>query len=299
VLIKKFLAAKKTSGCTNRTIKYYNGQIKFILNTINKTVDDITADDITLYTAQRLVKDKVSKTSAGNEQRVISSFLGWLFKEEYIKHNPMAKVDRMKNVKTKKKALTEMEVERIRDACENNKDKAVIELLLSTGCRVSELVNIKLDDIEGERILVHGKGEKDRYVYINAKAHVALEKYLAERNDANPYLFAKMVSIESTSKQGISRRMYDKWYTKPEMVDTSQPMGAGTVEFRLRKMSKELGIEIYPHKFRRTCATMALRRGMPIEQVSRMLGHEHLDTTKIYLDLNENELEQAHRKYVL
>jgi site-specific recombinase XerD len=143
MLIKKFLAAKKTRGCTNRTIKYYNGQIRFILNTINKTVDDITADDINLYTAQRLVRDKVTKTSVGNEQRVISSFFGWLFREEYIKHDPMTKVDRMKNVKSKKKALTEMEVERIRDACKNNKDKAVIELLLSTGCRVSELVNIK------------------------------------------------------------------------------------------------------------------------------------------------------------
>jgi site-specific recombinase XerD len=164
---------------------------------------------------------------------------------------------------------------------------------------VSELVNIRIDDIEGERILVHGKGEKDRYVYMNAKASIAVENYMAQRRDTNPYLFAKMVGIEKTQKQGIGKRELIEWYSNPDMVDLNLPASASSVEIRIRKISRKLGIEAYPHKFRRTCATMALKRGMPIEQVSRMLGHEQLDTTKIYLDLNEEELEQAHRKYVV
>lgn len=132
MLLKKFLIAKKTKGCTSRTIQFYNNSIRFALNRINKTVDDITAEDINLYTAQRLVRDKVSKTSVGNEQRCISSFFGWLYKEEYIRHNPMSKVEKMKKVKIKKVALTEMEIERIRDACETKRDKAIVELLLSS-----------------------------------------------------------------------------------------------------------------------------------------------------------------------
>ena len=293
--LQKFLVAKTVKGCTDRTLDLYKKEIWKILENINKLVDEITADDVRLYLALRQKRDGVAKRTADNELRYLRSFFSYLTAEEVISKNPVAKIDRIKCDKAKKKAFTEMEVEKIRGACKNTWETAVVEILLSTGCRVSELVNIKIEDIEGDQLVVHGKGNKDRVVYLNAKSMVAIEKYLAERKDNNAYLFPGSVSISTQKhkKDGIN------WYRYPERL-TDGHCDKGSIEGKIRKMGKRVGVEgAHPHKFRRTCATFALRRGMPIEQVSKMLGHEQIGTTQIYLDLTEEDLKQAHKKYVV
>ena len=302
-LFKKFLTAKIVKGCSDRTIKYYQKQLQFTFDRLHKTVDDVTTDDIRYYLAVRQKKDGVSKTTANNELRVLSSFYQYLHAEEIILRNPVLRIEKIKEDKVKKEAFTEIEIERIRDATKNSRERAIVDVLLSTGCRVSELVGIKISDINQDKLVVHGKGGKDRTVYLNAKAVVSLQKFLDERNDKNPYVFCgghfcknnrEQMHLYECSKRG-------EWHKNPELVSADKAMDKGTIEQLMRRLKKRSGIdtECYPHKFRRTCATMALRRGMPIEQVSKMLGHESIETTQIYLDLNEQDLEQAHRKYVI
>lgn len=301
-LFKKFLTAKIVKGCTDRTIDYYGKSLNFIFDRINKTADDVTTDDIRYYLAIRQKRDGITKTTANNELRVLSSFYQYLQAEEIVLKNPSLKIEKIKERKKKKKAFTELEIEKIRDTTKNYREKAIVDVLLSTGCRVSELVAIKISDIDGNKLIVHGKGEKDRIVYLNAKALISLEKYLSERNDNNPYVFCggyyskndkEMMSKYQCSKMG-------EWYKVPELVSDGH-IDKSTIEQLMRRLKRRSGIETgcYPHKFRRTCATMALRHGMPIEQVSKMLGHESIETTQIYLDLNEEDLAQAHKKYVM
>lgn len=301
-LFNKFLAAKLVKGLTERSIEFYQKSLIFIFDRLNKTADNVTTDDIRLYLAIRQKKDKISKTTANNELRVLSTFYKFLQDEEIITKNPCAKIEKIKEQKTKKKAFTEIEIEKLRDALRNNREKAIFETLLSTWCRVSELVQMKKTDIDGHKILVHGKGEKDRIVYLNAKAMLALEKYLEERKDSNPYIFpggyfckndSDMATKYQSSKQG-------EWHKNPELVTPDKYMDRGTIEQLMRRIKKRAGIttDCHPHKFRRTGATMALRKGMPLEQVSRMLGHESIATTQIYLDLSEQDLEANHKKYV-
>lgn len=299
-LLKKFLLAKTVQGCSKRTIDFYKKSCVKILQQIGKTVDNITVDDIRYYMALRQKRDGVSKTTIGNEIRVLSSFFTWLHKEEIIKSNPMNKLERLRKVKTKKEALTEIEIEKLRVAVRNEREKLIVELLLSTGCRVSEVVNILLSEIEDDRILVHGKGAKDRYVYLNARAMLSLELYLNARNDTNPYLLPRRKLVAKEKKRaGRSLKTYHNWWKEAENVDVGHAE-ASTIEVICRGLAKRAGVErANPHKFRRTCATLALRRGMPIEQVSKMLGHESVSTTQIYLDLSEDDLVQAHKKYVV
>ena len=206
MLLKKFLIAKRVKGCTKRTLEYYAKSIKGILERIGKTVDDITADDVRYYMAVRLRQDKVTKTTVGNEIRNLSSFFGWLYMEEEIRKNPMTRVDRIKQGKTQKKAFSEIEIEKLRAAATGEKEKMIIEILLSTGCRVSELVQILTAEIENDRILIHGKGEKDRYVYLNARAQFALEKYMEQRKDSNPYLLRRRKRGRNEAQRNKDRR---------------------------------------------------------------------------------------------
>lgn len=290
--LQKFIIAKTVKGCTDRTLEYYQKTIWKILEEINKTADEITPDDIRLYLALRQKRDGVSKTTAANELRCLGTFYDYLQREELITRDPVKKVDRIKKDRTKKEAFTELDVEKLRCECKNSWETAVIEVLLSTGCRVSELVNIKIADIEGDKVIVFGKGNKERTVYLNAKALIAIEKYLKDRKDMNEYLFPGGFF---NSPQKNCR----EWYKYPERVDANRHCDKGTIEAKVRKLGKRAGVKnTHPHKFRRTCATFALRRGMPIEQVSKMLGHESIETTQIYLDLREEELHQAHKKYV-
>lgn len=296
--VKKFIVGKTVKGCTERTVKLYKTEITKILEKIGKTVDEITSDDIKLYIAVRTVRDKVSKTTVGNEIRYMKSFFDYLCTEEEIERNPMCKVETIKKEKTKKEAFTEVEIEKMRDKIQNTLEKAIFEMLLSTGCRVSELVSIKWEDIHEDGVKIMGKGRKERIVYLNAKAQVALQNYRKDRKDKNPYVFCGGKNIRQMSKQGIKKEKMAEWYKNPELIEDGS-LDKGTVEEKIRKLGKKTGCNAYPHKFRRTCATFALRRGMPIEQVSKMLGHESIETTQIYLDLSEEDLKMAHRKYVI
>lgn len=299
IILKRFLAAKIARGLSKRTVKYYKESITMSLQKIGKQYDEITADDLRLYLAQRIYKDGVTKRTANNERRNLSAFYTWLQKEEILLRNPMSKVDAIKEEKVKKKAYEPLEIEKIRVACRTNRERAIIECLASTWCRVSELAQIQVQDIKDGKLTVHGKGAKDREVYLNARAIVALSNYMAERNDTNPYLFPRYKYAGNAIKCGGRRNgMY--WYTDPELVDETRPMDMGSIESIVRSIGKRAGVNnVHPHRFRRTGATMALRQGMPLTTVSKLLGHESIETTQIYLDISDEELEQAHKRYVI
>lgn len=297
ILLKQFLAAKAVKGCTKNTIQSYGNGLRYIFKRFNKTVTEWTPDDIRLYIAFRLTQDRISKSFANTEIRYLRTFFAWLFNEEIIQRNPMNKVDSVKVQKIKKKAFTDIEVEKLRESCRTAMETALVEVLLSTGCRVSEISAIQISEINEDKVLVHGKGNKDRVVYLNAKAQIALTKYLAERSDMNPYLFPQGVWLAHDMKVGNKQNPF--WYRRPDLVGEGK-RDNGAFEATVRRLGKRAGVEnVHPHRFRRTCATMALRRGMPLELVSKMLGHEQIVTTQIYLDLSEHELEEAHKKYVV
>ena len=295
-LIKKFLVVKKIKGCTDRTLKYYSKELPKILERIGKNVIDIKVDDIRLWIALRL-RDGVSATTIGNEKRVLSSFFTWAHGEDIIHKNPMVAIDTMKQKKTQKEAFKDDEVVAMRNQLVTTREKAIFELLLSTGCRVSELVGIKLDEIQEDySILVHGKGQKDRYVYMNANAKYAYQQYMNDRKDHSIWLFPRMISIQSEEFHK-GKGMKD-WYKNPKLVNEAEHTDKGTIETNVRQWGKKCNVKAYPHKFRRTCATNALRNGMPIEMVSRMLGHQNIGTTQIYLDLNDDQMKLMHERYV-
>ncbi len=303
MFIKKFILAKAVAGCSKNTLRNYTNEIKRALDEIGKDADTITAQDIQIHLAK--IMQHSSKVYADNVRRDLSSFYGHLVREELIAKNPMNRVENIKITKKKKPAFTEYDVELIRDACQNSREKAIVELLLSTGCRVSELVSIQIEDLESGQqsgVNILGKGDKYRNVYLNAKAAVAVHNYLKDRNDRNPYLFPKSgVSIGEKSQNGdLMRKLRSEWYKDPRLVAASGPVDKSVIEGIVRGIGKRAGVvECHPHRFRRTCATFALRRGMPIEQVSKMLGHANIATTQIYLDLSDEELAAAHKKYVV
>lgn len=296
--IQKFIINKKIKGCTERTLKYYKTQLEFIFGKIGINPIDISTDHIRLYIVNRQITDKVSDATVNNEIRVLSSFFQWMQSEEYRIKNPMSKIDQVRMYKKKKDAFTDYEIEQMRNTLDTNRDRAMFELLLSTWCRVSELAQIRLDEIDNDQVLLHGKGKKDRTAYLNAKAVYALRNYLDERKDNNPYLFPRMISIQQISRKGIPQNEYKLFYTHPDLLEKNQHTEAGTIEYRIRMLGRSLGIKAHPHKFRRTGATFALRAGMPIEQVSKILGHEDLKTTQIYLDIKESDIKAAHERYV-
>lgn len=296
--LKKFLLAKAVKGCTKRTLELYEEENRLVLRQIGKDVDTITAQDVELFFARKLAGGS-SKRRCNNLWHCMSSFFGWLFVNELIPHNPMSKVEPMKFHAKKEKALTDMEIELIRQQCETSMQRAIVEMLLSTGCRASELVNIRICDLDGDHVEILGKGEKSRTVYINAKAIVAVQQYLAERQDTNPYLFPQEVPPQKRKKKGIPLKEQANWYRYPENVTPDKHFDQNSMDAALRRIGKRAGVEgVHTHRFRRTCATQALRHGMPIEYVSMMLGHEQISTTQIYLDMRESDLQSAHQKYV-
>ena len=301
--LKRFLLAKAVAGCSKNTLTQYKSEVGRALTAIGKDADTITHEDIQMHLASVMMRN--SKQYADNIRRDLSSFYSFLHREELITRNPMTRVDAIKLTKKKKEAFTELEVELLRNACKNNRERAIVELLMSTGCRVSELVSIKRGDVEDgspPKVNILGKGMKYRYVFLNAKAIIAVNNYLAERKDGNQYLFPKCAVHpgEKNEKTVKMKKVLDAWYAHPELVTLDEPADKSTVEATIRKIGKRAGVaKAHPHRFRRTCATFALRRGMPIEQVSMMLGHANIATTQIYLDLSEDELAQAHKKYVV
>lgn len=283
VMVQKFLMSRKVKGCTDRTIKFYIGSIRRARRRIQKPLKEITVDDIRWYSSIREFQDKVARVTIQNELHAMSSLMEFLSADGYIQGNPVKKFGEYKIPKKMKKAFTEYEIEKMRGVIETKKEAAFFEILLSTGCRVSELAGIRKDEIRGDKILVHGKGQKDRIVRINTRAKIALEDYMAnkcEESKLSPWLFPK--------------REYTHICETPE-----EHMDPCSIEGAIRKIGKRVGVHAHPHKFRRTCATFALRRGMDIIYVAKMLGHENITTTQIYLELNEEEMDYQHKKYVM
>lgn len=270
-LLQRFAVAKAVAGRSKKTIAQYIGALNKFLRIVPKNLLDVTADDFRTYLAHRMIDDGRQGITLVNERCFISTFYDWAVSAELIVRNPIKTVDPIKVAKQPKQAFSELEIEKLRAACKTLKEKAIIETLLSTACRISELMSIRTCDIDGTRIMVKGKGNKYGQVYINSKAAYAIEAYINSRTDNNPYLFPGR-SGEATS---------------------------ASVQKTLKAIGERAGVSnVHPHRFRRTAATMALRHGMSIEMVSKMLRHEKLQTTMIYLDLDDRELQYQHQKYV-
>ena len=299
LFLQKFVIGKTIAGLSKRSIQQYINGVRFVLRKIGKSADEITPEDLQYYFACRM-RDGVSKSFIDTERRYLSSFYSYLLREELITKNPVLKIDKIKFQKKKEPAFTELEVEQIRTSCKNTRETAIVEMLMSTGARVSELCSIKYSDIDNDAVSIIGKGGKQRMIYLNAKAQIAVSRYMAERKDCNPYLFPRskpFIHVDGVSKGRVA---LGDWYKDPELVEVDGCADVGTIRNIIQRIAKRAGVEnAHPHRFRRTCATFALRRGMPIEQVSKMLGHAEIATTQIYLDLTDDELEAAHKRYVV
>lgn len=272
--IQMFIVTKKVEGCTENTIHYYMGVLRRFFNEINRSLEEITADQIKYYLAIRSTRDKLSKTSQDNELRVLKSFFKWCSGEEYIKRNPTENIKAVKKEKRIKKPFSETELELLREKAGNKRDRAIVEVLYSTGVRVSELCRMDIGDITNDEIVVFGKGEKERTVYLNTRAKMAIAEYLKTREDNENALF-------------IGER-------------TKKRLNKGGVEQMVRKLGKSAGVSnCHPHRFRRTAGTIALNRGMPLEQVQQMLGHEDIATTTIYARSEERNVKASHGKYIV
>lgn len=274
--LKMFIAAKKIEGCSDRTVTYYKSTVEHLLKSIDKPIRKITTDEIRSYLAQYQEKGGCSKTTIDNIRRNISSFFSWLEEEDYILKSPMKRIHKIKTVQPVKETISDELIERLRDACLCKRDLAIVDLLYSTGVRVGELVRLNIDDIsfEERECVVFGKGDKERRVYFDAKAKLHLQDYLKERDDDNPALF---VTLDAPH----------------------QRLKISGVEIRIRSLGRSINAEkIHPHKFRRTMATRAIDKGMPIEQVQKILGHSQIDTTMQYVMVNQSNVKNAHRKYI-
>lgn len=275
-LIDSFLAAKKIEGCSDKTLNYYKKTIKSSLDEINKEIVHITTDDLRLYLTNYQEKKKISKVTVDNIRRILSSFYTWLEDEDYIIKSPVRRIHKVKTAKIIKETYSDESLELMRDSCTNVRDLALIDLLASTGMRVGELVLLNKSDIDfNEReCVVFGKGNKERIVYFDARTKIHLQNYLNSRNDDNEALF---VTLKKPNKR----------------------LKIGGIETRLRDFGKKLNInKVHPHKFRRTLATMAIDKGMPIEQLQHLLGHQKIDTTLQYAMVKQSNVKNSHRKYI-
>ena len=274
--IEMFLSAKKIEGRSEKSLKYYCSTIEKMVESIGKTVRHITTDDLRGYLADYQTKHGSSKVTIDNIRRILSSFFGWLEDEDYILKSPVRRIHKVKTGKNIKETYTDEQLELMRDNCEELRDLAIIDVLASTGMRVGEMVLLNKDDInfEERECVVFGKGDKERVVYFDARTKLHLQSYIESRTDDNPALF---VSLTAPHKR----------------------LEIGGVEARLRKLGAVLGInKVHPHKFRRTLATMAIDKGMPIEQLQQLLGHQRIDTTLQYAMVKQSNVKIAHRKYI-
>ena len=275
-LLGAFISSKKVEGCSDKTIHYYKSSIEKLIATVKKNVCDIATNDIRCYLAEQQEQRGLSKVTIDNLRRIYSSFFSWLEDEDYITKSPVRRIHKVRTDALVKEVLTDENIEVLRDSCQELRDIAMIDLLLSTGMRVGELVKINREDIDFQerQCVVFGKGNKEREVYFNARTKIHLKKYLEQRTDTNPALFVSL--HEPHTRLTISG-----------------------VEVRLRQLGKKVNLnKVHPHKFRRTLATMAIDKGMPIEQVQKMLGHVKIDTTLHYAMVNQTNVKIAHRKFL-
>ena len=275
-LLEIFLSAKQVEGCSIKTAKYYEVTIKQLFKKMPKKVVNYTTDDIRAYLAVYQRKHKSSKVTIDNIRRIFSSFFSWLEEEDYIIKSPVRRIHKVKTGAQVKEVLTDENLETLRDNCNHIRDLAIIDMLSSTGMRVGELVKLNREDVNfSEReCIVFGKGNKERMVYFNARTKIHLQQYLASRKDRNKALFVSL--------------------SKPH-----SRLGISGVECRLRKIGRSCRISrVHPHKFRRTLATMAIDKGMPVEQVQKLLGHVKIDTTMHYAMVNQTNVKLSHRKFI-
>jgi integrase/recombinase XerD len=258
--LNKFIAAKRIEGCSERTIQYYKKSIEKMLSIITLPIRQITTEVLREYLMKYQSLNNCSNSTLDNMRRNLSSFFSWLEEEDYILKNPVRRIHKIRMASTIKKTITDENIEILRDGCKTLRDLAMIDLLYTTGMRVGELVNLDIDDVDfQERIcIVYGKGGKERRVYFDAETKIHLQNYITSRIDNNDALFVSLLKPHRRIK-------------------------INGVEIRIRELGRNLGInEIYPHRFRRTMATRAIDKGMPIEQVQKLLGHKQIDTTMRY-----------------
>lgn len=275
-LVESFIAAKRLEGCSERTLIFYRNTIDKMLENVGKQIKAITTEDLRGYLSEYQNSNSVSKVTIDNIRRNLSSFYSWLEDENYILKSPVRRIHRVKAATSVKETYSDEELEKLRDSCTEIRDLALIDILSSTGMRVGELVRLNQSDINfNEReCVVFGKGDKERIVYFDARTKIHLQNYLGSRVDNEQALF---VSLKAP-------------FTRLEI---------GGVESRLRKLGMALDMEkVHPHKFRRTMATTAIDKGMPIEQVQKLLGHEKIDTTLHYAMVKQSNVKNAHRKYI-
>lgn len=272
-----FISAKRIEGCSERTLAYYKATIEHMLSIIVTPLRQVNTDDLRAYLAEYQLINNCSKTTVDNIRRNLSSFFSWLEAEDYIIKSPIRRIHKIRTGSKVKETLSEECIERLRDSCLHIRDLAMIDFLYSTGIRVGELVNLNIGDInfEERECIVYGKGNKQRKVYFDAKAKVHLKRYLEQRNDYNEALF---VTLDSPFER----------------------LKISGVEIRLRKLGRLASLDqrVHPHKFRRSMATRAIDKGMPIEQVQKLLGHQQIDTTMHYAMVNQSNVKISHRKFI-
>lgn len=275
-LVELFLAAKRIEGCSEKSLKYYETTILAMLDCLKKDVKQIVTEDIRLYLTEYQARKNSSKVTIDNIRRILSSFFSWLEDEDYILKSPVRRIHKVKTGTSIKETYSDETLELMRDNCTELRDLAMIDMLASTGMRVGEMVLLNREDIDfNEReCVVFGKGDKERVVYFDARTKIHLQNYLNSRSDSSPALFVSL------------QKPYNR-------------LMIGGVEVRLRQYGKRLGInKVHPHKFRRTLATMAIDKGMPIEQLQQLLGHRRIDTTLQYAMVKQSNVKIAHRKYI-
>ena len=276
VLISSFIAAKRIEGCSEKSLKYYENTIQCTVNNIAKDIKHLTTDDLRLYLTEYQERYNSSRVTIDNIRRILSSFFSWLEDEGYIFKSPIRRIHKVKTDKIIKETYSDEELETLRDNSPTIRDLAMIDMLASTGMRIGEMVLLDKDDVNfAEReCKVLGKGNKEHIAYFDARTKLHLQQYIESRADENDGLF---VSLRQPSKR----------------------ITIGGIESRLRKLGQNLNIhKVHPHKFRRTLATMAIDKGMPIEQLQRLLGHQRIDTTLQYAMVKQSNVKLAHKKYI-
>lgn len=275
-LLGSFISAKRIEGCSEKSLKYYETTIQQMFAEVDKPIREMITDDLRGYLSNYQKQRGSSKVTIDNMRRIFSSFFGWLEDEDYILKSPVRRINKIKTDKVIKETFTDEGLEQLRDACNEIRDLAIIDILASTGIRVGELVNLNREDVNfSEReCVVFGKGNSERVVYFDARTKIHLQNYLDSRTDNNPALFVSL--------------------TMPR-----ERLLAGGVETRLRELGERAELQkVHPHKFRRTLATRAIDKGMPIEQVQQLLGHVRIDTTMHYAQVNQANVKNSHRKFI-
>lgn len=275
-LLSLFIIAKQVEGCSQKTLGYYQNTLAMMTSALGKPYTQVTSDDLRTYLNGYERNRGASKVTIDNIRRIMSSFFSWLEDEDYIVKSPVRRIHRVKTATVTKEVLTDEELVRLRDNCNSKRDLAIVEMLASTGMRVGELVKLNRADInfQERECLVTGKGNKQRVVYFDAKTKLHLRSYVDSRKDTHPALFVSL--------RGEPRRIT-----------------IGNVEARLKHLGERAGAgRVHPHKFRRTLATHAIDKGMPIEQVQKLLGHAKIDTTMHYAMVNQSNVKASHRRYL-